>query len=91
MYSEAASLAGAENKLSLILMRFIMSREETPIWLKRRIERRRAKGKDTEATARVLMKHKRLRQTAECEPTPTNNVVPFIGVSRLRMPELGLL
>lgn len=91
MYSEAANLAGAENKLSSILMRSIMSRKETPIWVKRCIQRRMAKGKITEATVRVLMKHKRFHQLVECELTSPNNVVPFSGVKRQRMPELGLI
>lgn len=91
MYSEAANLAGAEDRLPSILMRFIKSREETPIWLKRRIQRRMAKGRNTEAATRIFMKHNRLHRTAECESPSANNVVPFPEVTRQRMPELGLV
>jgi hypothetical protein len=64
-----------------------MIREATPIWIKRRIERRLARGRDAEAAIRVLVKKSRTCHEGESNPTPLDNVIPFPGVTYSRMPE----
>lgn len=66
-----------------------MIRDETPIWIKRRIRRRMAKGKDTEAAIRVLVKKSRTHHADESDPTPFDNVIPFLRVTYSRMTEAG--
>jgi hypothetical protein len=64
-----------------------MIREETPIWIKRRIQRRMAKGKDIEAAIRVLVMKSRTHHADESHPTSLDNVIPFPGVTYSRMTE----
>lgn len=79
--SEAARRSGAKIKLSLGFEGTDMVREETPIWIKRRIQRRMAKGRDAEAAIRVLAKKSRTQHADESDPTPRDNVIPFPGVT----------
>lgn len=58
-----------------------MIKEETPIWIKRRIQRRLAKGRDAEAAIRVLAKKSRPHRADESDLTPRDNVIPFPGVT----------
>lgn len=66
-----------------------MLREEAPIWVKRRIKRRMAKGRSPETVIRALMKHSRVRHIAEHDLEILDNVVLFPGATRRSTPELG--
>jgi hypothetical protein len=65
-----------------------MLREEAPIWIRRRIKRHMAQGRDKEIVIRALMKHSGSRHTDDCAPILPDNVVPFPSMTRQSMPEL---
>ncbi len=67
-----------------------MIKEETPIWIKRRIQRRLAKGRDAEAAIRVLAKKGRPHHANEFDLTLGDNVIPFPGVTASRMTKAEL-
>jgi hypothetical protein len=65
-------------------MEAAMSREETPIWLKRRIKRHLARGRNHKASL-VLVNSLSPREMADDKVTRPDNVLIFPGVMRLRM------
>jgi hypothetical protein len=65
----------------------VMNREETPIWIKRRMKRHLANGRDDKALIRLLVKKARPRHRAEYQATSPDNIIVFPGVVRLRMEE----
>jgi hypothetical protein len=66
-----------------------MSKEEMPVWLKRRIKRHLAKGRGDEAAIRLLIKSMHLRHTAKNAASLPDNVIQFPGIPTLRMLELA--
>lgn len=66
-----------------------MSRDETPVWIRRRIERRLARGCSDLGPIRIFLKNFRRERASERAEDLPDNVILFPGVITLRMLELA--
>jgi hypothetical protein len=62
-----------------------MPREATPVWIKRRIKRHLAKGKNDEASIKLLSKSAALHRKVECPADLPDNVIPFPEIARRKV------
>jgi hypothetical protein len=66
-----------------------MSRDGTPVWIRRRIERRLARGGGNTASVRVALNNLRQRRAIKEGEDLPENVIPFPGIATLRVLELA--
>lgn len=66
-----------------------MTRDGTPVWIKRRIERRLARGCSDLRSIRILLENIRRHQASNRAEVLPENVIPFPGIVTLRMLELA--
>lgn len=69
--------------MSLLHMGIVMNREETPVWLKRRLDRHVAKGKDSDAAQRAILNINRAHMKTKNEIVPNSSVTPLSEMERL--------